>query len=89
MGYTVLLCFSLFKTGKSCAVDSGGTLIMRGGDFIAYIPVPKDLSAVKTKVFFQPHKAGRLSAFGAAHSSVYRFFHAQRCNWGRVRRLWL
>jgi len=58
VGYTVLLCFTLFKT------DSGCTLI--GGEILAaYISVPRDFSKVKSKVAFNL-TARQLICFGAA-----------------------
>ncbi len=51
MGYTVLLCFTLFKTGSLSS--------------IAYVPVPKDLTKVKSKIAFNLTKR-QLLCFGAA-----------------------
>ena len=56
--YTVILCFSLFKSGalaKSIfnAINIAKREVpQKGGFFLAYVPVPKDLSKVKTKVAF-------------------------------------
>lgn len=51
MGYTVLLCFALFKTGR--------------GDLLAYVTIPKDLTKVKSKVLFGLTRR-QLICFGAA-----------------------
>ena len=62
VGYTVLLCFTLFKT--SSLAHSGCTLI--GGEILAaYISVPRDFSKVKSKVAFNL-TARQLICFGAA-----------------------
>ena len=64
VGYTVLLCFSLFKTSsvaKSILVPTDWRC-----DFLAaYISVPRDLTKVKSKVMFNL-TARQLICFGAA-----------------------
>ena len=64
MGYTVLLCFTLFKTGS---LAKGVFSAHSGRRFFvaAYIPVPRDLTRVKTKVFFNLTKR-QLICFGSA-----------------------
>ena len=47
---------------------------MVGGDFMAYIPVPKDLSVVKTKVFFNLTKRQIICFGSGALISVPLFF---------------
>ena len=47
---------------------------MGGGDSMAYIPVPKDLSAVKTKVFFNLTKRQIICFGSGALISVPLFF---------------
>ena len=50
--YTVILCFSLFKSGALAKSIFNAHYGQKGGFFLAYVPVPKDLSKVKTKVAF-------------------------------------
>ena len=50
--YTVILCFSLFKSGALAKSIFNAHEGQKGGFFLAYVPVPKDLSKVKTKVAF-------------------------------------
>ncbi len=52
VGYTVLLCFSLFKT-SSVAKNSAGCPLIGGEILAAYISVPRDFSKVKSKVSLQ------------------------------------
>ena len=63
MGYTVLLCFALFKTGSLSKSLFGATL--RRLDKLAYVTIPKDLTKVKSKVLFGLTKR-QLICFGAA-----------------------
>ena len=65
MGYTVLLCFTLFKTGSLAKGVFSAQLREGGNCLAAYIPVPRDLTRVKTKVFFNLTKR-QLLCFGAA-----------------------
>ena len=62
--YTVVLCFSLFKTGNLYLTHIKNKK-MKGGIFIPYVPVPKDLTTVKTKVAFNLTKR-QLICFGLA-----------------------
>ena len=59
MGYTVLLCFCLFKTGVWCPLRP------RKEKRMAYVTVPKDLTHVKSKVLFGLTKR-QLVCFGGA-----------------------
>ena len=52
VGYTVLLCFTLFKTGSLAKISLSGALKRKEVSTLAYVPVPKDLTKVKTKVMF-------------------------------------
>ena len=63
VGYTVLLCFTLFKTGSVARSILGAHY---GGEILAaYISVPRDFSKVKSKVAFNL-TARQLVCFGAA-----------------------
>lgn len=64
MGYTVLLCFTLFKTSSMAKSAFNAPLTNGKGDFMAYVPVPKDLTKVKTKVAFNLTKR-QLICFGS------------------------
>ena len=63
VGYTVLLCFTLFKTGSVARSILGAH--EGGGILAAYISVPRDFSKVKSKVAFNL-TARQLICFGAA-----------------------
>ena len=63
VGYTVLLCFTLFKTGSVARSILGAH--SGGGILAAYISVPRDFSKVKSKVAFNL-TARQLICFGAA-----------------------
>ena len=66
--YTVVLMLSLFKTGNLSKSIFNSTIKnkkMKGGIFIPYVPVPKDLTTVKTKVAFNLTKR-QLICFGLA-----------------------
>ena len=63
VGYTVLLCFSLFKTSS---VQNPFSERIKGGALLAaYISVPRDLTKVKSKVAFNLTKR-QLVCFGTA-----------------------
>ena len=63
VGYTVLLCFSLFKTSSVTKSVLGAH---SGGAFLAaYISVPRDLTKVKSKIAFNLTKR-QLICFGSA-----------------------
>lgn len=73
MGYTVLLVFTLFKTGslsKSifCAHKIGGTMNA------SYISVPRDLTKVKSKIIFNLTKRQLICFSIAALVGVPSFF---------------
>ena len=63
VGYTVLLCFTLFKTGSLAKAVFRRTEPGRRKRKMAYVPVPKDLTKVKTKVAFNLTKR-QLVCFG-------------------------
>ncbi len=65
--YTVVLCFFLFKQVicQSQYLTHIKNKKMKGGIFIPYVPVPKDLTTVKTKVAFNLTKR-QLICFGLA-----------------------
>ena len=64
VGYTVLLCFTLFKDRQPVQSRIQRTLDPEGGNLpMAYVPVPKDLTKVKTKVAFNLTKR-QLVCFG-------------------------
>ena len=63
--YTVILCFSLFKSGTLAKSIFNAHYGQKGGFFLAYVPVPKDLSKVKTKVAFNLTKR-QIVCFAAA-----------------------
>ena len=64
VGYTVLLCFTLFKTGSLSKAVFQRTDPGRRNPKMAYVPVPKDLTKVKTKVAFNLTKR-QLVCFGS------------------------
>lgn len=72
VGYTVLLCFTLFKTGSLAKLYS--RLIKKEGVSMAYVPVPKDLTKVKTKVAFNLTKRQLVCFGGGALLGVPLFF---------------
>ena len=112
--YTVILCFSLFKSGalaKSISPHISGvsreggdfratihptltrkppengraldcldthTPATKGGFHLAYVPVPKDLSKVKTKVAFNLTKRQLICFAGASGRRLAAFLFAQR-----------
>ena len=49
VGYTVLLCFTLFKTGSLAKAVFRRTEPGRRKRKMAYVPVPKDLTKVKPR----------------------------------------
>ena len=77
VGYTVLLCFTLFKTG-SLAKSIFCSALNRRRFLNGYVPVPKDLTKVKTRSCSISQR-GSLSASGAGRFlGVPLFFSAQR-----------
>ena len=64
MGYTVLLCFCLFKTSSLAKSVFNAHKGQKGVQIMAYVNVPKDLTKVKTKVLFNLTKR-QLICFGS------------------------
>ena len=63
--YTVILCFSLFKSGALAKSIFNAHYGQKGGIRLAYVTVPKDLSKIKTKVAFNLTKR-QIVCLGAA-----------------------
>lgn len=73
VGYTVLLCFTLFKPAAS-QISLSGALKRKEVSTLAYVPVPKDLTKVKTKVMFNLTKRQLICFTGGALIGVPLFF---------------
>lgn len=63
MGYTVLLCYTLFKTGSLAKKPVRSAL--KEVSILAYVTVPKDLTKIKSKMLFGLTKR-QLVCFGSA-----------------------
>ncbi len=74
VGYTVLLCFTLFKTGSPRQISLSGALKRKEVSTLAYVHVPKDLTKVKTKVMFNLTKRQLICFTGGALIGVPLFF---------------
>ena len=85
VGYTVLLCFTLFKTGSLAKSVFQCTLTRKEVIPLAYVPVPKDLTKVKTKVAFNLTKRQLVCFGGGALIGVPLFFLLR----GPVETAWL
>ncbi len=84
--YTVILCFSLFKSGTLQNPYSTPTKAERRF-FLAYVPVPKDLSKVKTKVAFNLTKR-QIVCFAAALLIGLPLFFCSKAAQGQTLQLW-
>lgn len=73
VGYTVLLCFTLFKPAVSPNQSFRRTK-RKEVSTLAYVPVPKDLTKVKTKVMFNLTKRQLICFTGGALIGVPLFF---------------
>ena len=53
-GFLIMICVGIYAVlvGEMVVADNRGKVPQKGGFFLAYVPVPKDLSKVKTKVAF-------------------------------------
>ena len=83
VGYTVLLCFTLLRPGHW--QKQSFRRIKEEGVSVAYVPVPKDLTKIKTKVAFNLTKR-QLVCFGGGRSSACRCSFCSKGLWGPARR---
>ena len=75
MGYTVLLCYTLFKTGSLAKSLFGAHY--RRCEILAYVTIPKDLSRIQSKVLFGLTKRQVICFGAAALAGVPLFFLAK------------
>ena len=88
MGYTVLLCFALFKTGSLSKASFSARTDSRGGISIAYVPVPKDLTKGQVQNRIQPHQAAAALLWGGCPWWACRCTFCSGFPWGRRQPPW-
>ena len=74
VGYTVLLSFYAVQNRQSRQISLSGALKRKEVSTLAYVPVPKDLTKVKTKVMFNLTKRQLICFTGGALIGVPLFF---------------